>query len=582
MLYPSARALFCDRFADAWRPDETLFSLASRQHVLSCNVHAADTCVALFGHARHGSAHDLPSRIDAFVDRTRGVLGDAETIIRERTMLPFYLPHRSNRDARNAIAAMRGDSIGPLKGQLGMLAGRFRAHHPLKACPECITIDQSAAGAAYWRVQHQLPGALVCLIHGVPLLHSPFKSSGVGRFHWHLPHVRTMQPAVADFKALRDSCIRVAGCACRTWSLPSGFHFEGAHLTATYRRAAAERGIVSNGRIDTERLARSLLAVTGPLSAIPELAAFPTDAKGAASQFARFLHQPRTIGHPLRHFALILALFGTWDAFWLSYEEEIKRLGTHERLPADLVEEEQISRSDPRREAARVMFAAGASARSVASSLHVSTGTAMAWAAQCAVALRRRPKRLKPDLRRLVIKALNRGAAKQAVAQAFGVSMQTVTTTLRTEIGLADRWNEARFATGRRRARKAWCDAAQQDAMASATEIRRFIPAAFAWLYRNDRAWLREQIRQRPAPARSNHRHVDWDERDRQFAQKVLEVALELVNETGRARITIGRLCQHIPELKPALSKIQRLPLTAASLRQVTHCKNAATDQALL
>src|SRR5262249_50744758 len=159
-------------------------------------------------------------------------------------------------------------------------------------------------------------------------------------------------------------------------------------------------------------------------------------------------------------------------------------------------------------------------------------------------------------------KALERGAAKRTVAEAFGISIQTVTTTLRTEIGLADRWREARFATARRRARKAWCDTARQDARASATEVRRLVPAAFAWLYRNDGVWLREQMRQLPAPKRSNHPHVDWDGRDRQFAQTVLDVALTLSQEAGGPRITIGRLCQQIPELKPALSKMRQLPLT--------------------
>ena len=89
-------SLFGSPIVSEWRPEETLFSLASRQHVLSCNALAADTCRALFGHAQCGSAHDLPSRIDVFVERTAGAFGSAESIIRERTILPFYLPYRSS------------------------------------------------------------------------------------------------------------------------------------------------------------------------------------------------------------------------------------------------------------------------------------------------------------------------------------------------------------------------------------------------------------------------------------------------------------------------------------------------------
>jgi len=57
---------------DQWLPDETLFSLASRHHVVSGNVRPGDTCFQLFGHKRLGSSHDLPARVDEFVRRTAG------------------------------------------------------------------------------------------------------------------------------------------------------------------------------------------------------------------------------------------------------------------------------------------------------------------------------------------------------------------------------------------------------------------------------------------------------------------------------------------------------------------------------
>ncbi len=121
-----------------WLPQETLYSLASRYHHISGNILPSDTSRQLFGHWRQGSMHDMPSRIDEFVLRTEGILGDAERIVREHTLLPYYFPYRTNLESANAIAAVRRGGVGGLKGQLGILASRLGASHPLKLCVQSL------------------------------------------------------------------------------------------------------------------------------------------------------------------------------------------------------------------------------------------------------------------------------------------------------------------------------------------------------------------------------------------------------------------------------------------------------------
>ena len=64
---------------DTWLPGETLYSLASRHHLVSGNILAANTCEQLFGHSRLGCSHDLPGQLDEFVKRTGGGLGGPPT-----------------------------------------------------------------------------------------------------------------------------------------------------------------------------------------------------------------------------------------------------------------------------------------------------------------------------------------------------------------------------------------------------------------------------------------------------------------------------------------------------------------------
>ena len=161
-LWTATIDLFTPSLLLQWLPDEILFSLASRHHLMSGNALASSTCQQLFGDSRQGSQHDLPCRIDHFSTVTRGLLGSAESIILSHTILPFYLPFRTSVDAQDAAMAMRGSGIGSLKFRLGMLTGRFGANHPLKACLACLSADKTNYGRGYWRRMHQpvaVPGS---------------------------------------------------------------------------------------------------------------------------------------------------------------------------------------------------------------------------------------------------------------------------------------------------------------------------------------------------------------------------------------------------------------------------------------
>ncbi len=164
-----------------WLPDETFFSIASRYHAVSGNRLAAQTNLALFGVHRGGSQHDFPTHLGQFTARTDGHLGTVESIAASRTILPFYLPCRSTEDAAAVVEALAGSPSGMLKYRLGILTSRFRANHPLKACPTCLAEDTATHGVAYWHRAHQLPGTWVCPKHVAFLQVATMKSTGVQR-----------------------------------------------------------------------------------------------------------------------------------------------------------------------------------------------------------------------------------------------------------------------------------------------------------------------------------------------------------------------------------------------------------------
>ena len=204
----------------------------------------------------------------------------------------------------------------------------------------------------------------------------------------------------------------------------------------------------------------------------------------------------------------------------------------------------------------------GLTPTAAARSVGVDTTTAMVWAASAGIPIQKRPSKIKPDVRAKMIKALRRGTEKSVAAQIGQVSVQSVTTLLRTEVGLSDEWRMARFRDAQRLARRRWLRVVGSNPFSGVKAVRLLEPAAFAWLYRNDREWLNSQLTTLHKQVRSNNSHVDWDTRDLALARQVRETCLQLAIDTPGKHIKLWQIYQRLPDLKAKLAKLDRLPVT--------------------
>lgn len=562
---PCQASLFGGGLMD-WYPDETLFSLASRYHVVSGNLSAAATCMRLFGHPQRGCQHDLPSRIDEFARRSGSLLGAADDIIDERTLLSFYLPMRSAEEVNSARSSMRGDSIGSLKYRLGILTSRFRAHHPLKACPRCMADDWEQFQVAYWHLSHQYPGVWICPVHEVLLLESAEKTNGVGRFLWYLPSSEKLVATFSSQKVESTKSIeylRSLARAAQAWAALPPASIDARRLLDTYSHALGCRGFCStSGRIRLEDTAREYANAVSSLRMVPELTALPASEHESKEQVGRLLRMPRTGTHPLRHLTFIVWLFGVWEDFWSAYcrtgESVLGRQAQQENISTQVGIDEEYQR---RHQEALNLLVAEYKLSRVAKIVGVDVTTVMVWAAQARLQIKRRPKTLTPDVKNHLVEGLRRGDDKAQLAKLHGISLVTVTRTLRTETGLQQAWRDARYRIAREHARDAWLAASKENPTLGIKAVRLLEPAAYAWLYRNDRDWLNAQTCVFPKSVRGNNAKVDWSSRDQSLADAVRRVCLDLANR-GCKVSTVQHIYQHLPELRAKLSKLERLPLT--------------------
>ncbi|EJE54421.1 hypothetical protein PMI14_00682 [Acidovorax sp. CF316] len=549
-------------------PDESLFSLVSRHHFLWGNSLASTTSKQFFSHSRCGSLHDFPNRLQILVERTGAVYGDARDVAINLTLLKFYRPFLPPEDVSYAVDCLSHGHILSLRIRLGIATSRFLANHPLKACFGCMQEDLSSTGWAYWHIKHQYPGVWACTKHAMLLQQS--RSTSVGRFQWALPRADELRESFAG--AVHSATPQLEFLASFATLVETAVS-EGARsglgvdrFNEHYRAEFMNRGWLSvGGHMRLKEISTSFLNHVQLFQAREEFAGFPVTLQQASTQLGRFFSSPRAKTHPFRHLVMIHWLFGTWDRFVQSTSVE-KRAA----LTGDMTQSRKGEVDCARRKEFEVLVRGKSfSPRAAGLSVGIDPQTAQVWAAKSGIAVQRRPKKLHSDLRKLAIRRLRRGAEKSAVATEVGVSIETISRVLWTEVGLQRAWTEARHERARAQARKVWAKLLNTSSAMGMKWMRTIEPAAYAWLYRNDRSWL---IENKPSPNPS-HRPpqpaaIDWQARDEQLSVAVERACLQLLQERGERLRHVNQLYPLIPQLHAKRGHLDKLPLTRLAIQR--------------
>jgi len=568
-------------------PDETLYSLCARIHRLTCNARSRDTARQLFGHAHFGTEHDFTSNIAALASRSAGQWGTARELALGRTLLSFYLPFHPLETQEELITQLACPGIGHLKFRLGLLTSRFRAHHPIKVCSACMKLDRERYGTPYWHRGHQLPGVWVCLEHSTLLSESTSKSNGVRRFDWLLPDdcdFRSPLMATAHRELIaREPCMaelsRLARNAQAILQLPCGTFLSPAQLTNVYRTRIRDRyGVRRASRDVWAQLVSELCRSNAALVPISEMSALAHEPVAARRELERMLRAPRSGTHPLRHLALVQWLFEDWESFFEAY-----RVGAPGAAYSSLDEPTQaavaVSQSpEIKNRLITLVTQLGASPTGAALQLGIDTTTAMAWLAQAGIRSKRRPKKLRSDIRTALISALLTGTDKAELAARYGLSVVTITTLLRTEPELHERWQAARHRHSRTARRAEWESLVKRHPDLTIKGLRAMAPACHGWLYRNDKAWLDTTNAAVPRASPGNHSELDWPARDAALARQVREAALKLTSTECPQRIKQWQITQALPELRAKIGHLDRLPQTREALSAATAVRPSFPD----
>jgi len=179
-------------------PDELHYSVNARYRADSA---CADSSLSthLYGGLTSASI-DFPCRLTDLAERLPKEHGyTADDLIAERTLYPLYAAFLTPERGAALVEAMRGiRGVSPFA--LGYQGNKIKPPSHLRYCPYCVIEEREATGECYWHRVHQVPGVLVCPIHGVALR----DSIGCGRdAHAHYDYV-TAEAAIGTHVELPD------------------------------------------------------------------------------------------------------------------------------------------------------------------------------------------------------------------------------------------------------------------------------------------------------------------------------------------------------------------------------------------
>lgn len=522
-----------------WFTDETLFSLCSRVHSFRGAWKFSDTSSNLFGARYGGALHDFPNCLDAFVARSSSCWGDAESIISDHTIAPFFAPFQTQENAQLLLKAMRSDHLGGIKYRLGLLTSRFGGYHPLKACPDCMSADVLAVGVAYWHLSHQYPGVHICPTHGRLLSEHMYKRAWAGRFSWVLPRLELLSPPseaaitsidIEVLLALTRASIRLSNV---------GFHQNLAPylVTSAYREAIGQNGKCTP-TLDAVENFREFAA---PLKSLPIFQSLPDNNQSARSFLLQMLRTPRGPLHPLKHLALIVWRFGDLDKFLSAYDQ-VQRTESASTSDFDLGPDSPTEPVVPDRPAA------------------------------CSAQLNQRvlrPKVLKTGIRSELIELLQWGTPKADLCRRFRITVSTINKLLRADPILQSAWVLAHHQQLLSQHRSRWLRACECSKGLSTNNFRQRSPSTYAWLYRNDKAWLLAQTATLPSGRIGNNSCIDWAVRDSELEKLVREKLRETFGQEGGLELTRYQLYTLVPSLPTALQHSGRYAKTRALLSAV-------------
>jgi len=559
------------------RDDEILYSwigCMSRRNSFAPAMIAVN--MLLGGRCRTLSV-DLPTGLEN-LQATLGdfsPLPDSHSWIDRATLYPYHRPfltrERDHVISESMLRATREG--GAQKALMGRLANRFGAATSLRYCPLCVCADTAGHFEPYWRRSWLLPGVELCPTHGVRLVEFAPATRPSNPFESRPPPTSTQT----------INCV-----PCTEGSLPWAFSklssellhsnlaaLSGEKVVATYKNRALELGYAyPTGRVSVSKVVQAVREHYKDFEGFPHRdRLLQTHAMPLAWLRTIFTRPDRAV-HPMCHLMLIGHLFGS-IATWRDALESDASFVPIAASPLRTPQKRRSKLDGPE------LLDSSMSCRAAAAALGVDTATVVAYRRNCGMKVTTRSHKTTRMSERKIVDELVAGTPLATVARNNGVSMATVCRILRFNAAANASRQANIHQANSHKAKKEWLAAVCS--VDSITEARRIAPAAYAWLYRNDRTFIvthrkSEVVTERKA--RFTNR-VDWHLRDQNLSAQVHKLKSAEVERGATERCSPHRILRILGVQTMMIRNRHRLPFTYDALIDCIETESMWRDRRL-
>lgn len=553
---PAGKA--CDILA----PEETIFGIVSRYHVLTGNPTSGDTLIELLSRRSITLSTAFPSGLHLILKRLGLPVGTVEELIEGHMILPCFRPFMSSVHYTRIAQSVAAGAANNTKIALGLLASRVGAEEVLRFCPSCAKADCETIGIATWYRVHQFPGVLICPYHGVPLAASHCLAKRLRRQQLFLPTVIekwSEQQRMPEFDELtREKLLRIARLISQLLLLPSTsvdqLTWRNRYLAHLVDRQLATTTL----RVRQQALRSELLDFWTSIRDLPGFDGIFARCDEDDSWLTSLYRRPRSTHHPLLHVLLIGFLAESIETFlWAG-------ISSHAIAPA-----RQRRASTATESKIATLAADGLSIRQVAEELGLSVNAVLVKAEKIGVGFTRRPKKVDAAVRSQVRRALAAGNPILGIVKATGLSASTVNRILGADCGLQSQRVANKRDERRMHARDKLRAAVVAAPSAGFKVLQATLGADFIWLYRHDRAWLQDQLSS-TLRITVHASLVDWSARDMTMVERVRLAVAEILEPSRRSvRVTVNEIGRRTGNASWLDKHLTRLPNTAKLLAEV-------------
>jgi len=525
-------------------PDEIFYSLLARFGKHTSMVGPKEVLEALFGTTTVSATLDLPSHLACFQARTVRIFKKSvEDIITDHTLLPFYAPYIPVENLEKVKASMAGKS-GNIHTRVGLNAGLFAPVATPRYCPVCFEADRSKYGEAYWHRSHQVPSfqhcpAHHCQLYGVGLqryLYNKHYFIPADDMHccdkWVIPNENVqvnpiIERALASLYGASDS--RIAPYHYRKLLVKAGF----AKGTNNVDQVALAEAFTSFYSLDTLVYFKSEVDY---ISSNCWLKAISRKARKTTDPIRHAL-----LNNFLQHYTACGATNGFGNGPWPCLNPACPHFNTTVITQVNVIYDRKS-----RRHIGHLKCSCG----------FIYSQSFIAKQNKTFIRVQRYGPLWEARLQHLT----KQGLPTRRIANALHCDSKTVTSQLRKmHCSPGDAAKDLKQEQQAKRSQ--WLAIVEANPDNSISELKAGSSALYAWLYRNDKEWLKT-IRYRHDKNKPKQPRLSWEERDQQYL-KLLKAAHEAIIAFEKPKRVSKTLLFTLTHRRSTLEKnLSSLPLT--------------------